>query len=149
MHKIRGTHVQRMYNVCTCLYTVCTCKYNVHESYHPGQDILRGYILSIFLSVQSGWFLSDSIVHICDKGGTGEYAVDVASHAWVVGQLKRLMTGRRLLWRSGACAELRLAGDARLIGPNEKWIVVVKLYRRVCTMSIHIFTFMNVYVPCT
>ncbi len=25
--------------------------------------------------------------------------------------------------------------------------VVVKLYRRVCTMSIHIFTFMNVYAP--
>ena len=48
-------------------------------------------------------------------------------------------------------AELRLqvASLARLIGRDGKWSVVVKLYRRVCTMSIHIFTFMNVYVQCT
>ncbi len=52
-------------------------------------------------------------------------------------------------YMSGTCGELRLAGVARLIGPDGKWSVGVKLYRRVCTMSIHIFTFMNVYVPCT
>jgi hypothetical protein len=59
--------------------------------------------------------------------------------------------GRRQLWRKGACAELRLACVARLIGPDEKWSVVVELYslRRVCTMYIHIFTIMNVYVQCT
>ncbi len=58
---------------------------------------------------------------------------------------------KRQLWRKGACAELRLACVARLIGPDEKWSVVVELYnlRRVCTMYIHIFTIMNVYVQCT
>ena len=30
-----------------------------------------------------------------------------------------------------------------------KWSVVVNLYRRVCIMSIHKLTFMNVCVPCT
>jgi hypothetical protein len=30
------------------------------------------------------------------------------------------MTGRRLLKRSGSCVELRLAGVARLIGPDGK-----------------------------
>ncbi len=30
-----------------------------------------------------------------------------------------------------------------------KWSVVVNLYRRVCIVSIHILTFMNVCVPCT
>ncbi len=57
----------------------------------------------------------------------------------VVCQLRRLMTGRRLLWRSGAWAELRLAGVARLIWPDGKWSVVVKLYRLVCTMYIQIY----------
>ncbi len=59
--------------------------------------------------------------------------------------------------------QIRLACIARLIWPDWKWSVVVKLYRRVCTMSIdsihiftflkvmsiHIFRFMNMYVPCT
>ena len=77
-------------------------------------------------------------------------SLDVASRAWVVCHVRRLMTwGRRLLCRRGACAEPRLAGVARLIGPDGKWSVVVKLYRRVCTMYKHIYTFMNVYVPCT
>ncbi len=35
----------------------------------------------------------------------------VASSAWVVCQLKRLMTGRRLLRRRGSCAKLRLAAS--------------------------------------
>ncbi len=55
----------------------------------------------------------------------------VASHAWVVCQLKRLATGRRLRIRSGSCAELRLrlAGVARQrIRPDGKLCVVVKLY---------------------
>jgi hypothetical protein len=71
---------------------------------------------------------------------------------------------RRQLWRKGACAELRLACVARLIGPDEKISEVVELYspRRVCTMYIHIynhervctmyihnFTFMNMYVYTT
>ena len=40
---------------------------------------------------------------------------------------------------------------ARLIGPDGKWSVVVKLsrYRRVCNMYIQLYIFMNVYVPCT
>jgi hypothetical protein len=38
----------------------------------------------------------------------------MASSAWVVCQLKRLMTGRRLLRRRGSCAKLRLAGVTRL-----------------------------------
>jgi hypothetical protein len=33
---------------------------------------------------------------------------------------RRLMRGRRLLCRSVACGGLRLAGVARLIGPDEK-----------------------------
>jgi hypothetical protein len=44
----------------------------------------------------------------------------VASHAWVVCQLKRLVPRRRLLRRSGSCAEQRLAGIARLIGLDGK-----------------------------
>jgi hypothetical protein len=46
--------------------------------------------------------------------------LDVASSAWVVCQLKRLVPRRLLLRRSGSCAELRLAGVARLIGLDEK-----------------------------
>ncbi len=74
--------------------------------------------------------------------------------------------GRRQLWRKGACTELGLACVARLpvIGPDEKWSVVVELYslRRVCTMYIHIynhervctmyihnFTFISMYVHTT
>jgi hypothetical protein len=30
------------------------------------------------------------------------------------------MAGRRLLRKTGSCTELRLAGDARLIGPDVK-----------------------------
>ncbi len=44
----------------------------------------------------------------------------VASHGLVVCHLKRLVTGRTLLKRRGSCAELRLAGVARLIGPDGK-----------------------------
>ncbi len=75
----------------------------------------------------------------------------MASRALVVCQLKRLMPGRRFIRRSWACAELRPACVARLIWPDGKWSVVVKLYRRVCTMSMHIFifTFINMYVSCT
>ncbi len=59
--------------------------------------------------------------------------------------------GRMQLWRKGACAELILTCVARVIGPNEKWSVVVELYslRRICTVYIHIFTNMNLYVQCT
>jgi hypothetical protein len=46
--------------------------------------------------------------------------LDVASLAWMVCHVRRLMRGRRLLCRSVACGELRLAGVARLIGPDEK-----------------------------
>ena len=64
------------------------------------------------------------------------------------------MTGRSLLWRRGACrAELRLASVARLIGPDGKWSVVVKLslYSRhsVCNMYIQLYIFMTVYVSFT
>ena len=86
--------------------------------------------------------MSMRLTHGCGSLG-------VASHAWVVCQLKRLMTGRRLLRRSASCVELRLAGVARRIGHDGKWSVVVILYRRVCIVSIHILTFMNVCVPCT
>ncbi len=75
--------------------------------------------------------------------------------------------GRRQLsgWRKGPWslhwAETRLRCQPwRLIGPDEKWSVVVELYslrltrRRVCTMYsgyIHIFTIINImmYVQCT
>ena len=39
---------------------------------------------------------------------------------WVVCHVRRLMKGRRLLCRGGACAELRLAGVARPIWPDDK-----------------------------
>ncbi len=81
----------------TVYVDVCTQKSeNATGKLPPGQAILRGYILGIFLSVQS------------------------ASYTW-------------LGWS------------------DEKWsvTVVVKLYRLVCITSIHIFTFMNVYVLCT
>ena len=45
--------------------------------------------------------------------------------------------------------ELRLAGVAKLIWPDGKSSLVVKQYRRVCTTYIHIFTFINMYIPCT
>ncbi len=80
---------------------------------------------------------------------TCTYMSYVASHAWVVCQLKRLVPGRRLLRRICFCTELRLTSIARLIWPDGKWSVVGKLYRSVCTMSIHILTYMAVYVPCT
>ena len=44
----------------------------------------------------------------------------MASHAWVVYQLRKLMTGRMLLNRNRLCAKQRLAGVARLIGPDGK-----------------------------
>ena len=36
-----------------------------------------------------------------------------------------------------------------LIRHDGKWSVVVNLYRRVCIVSIHILTYVNVCVPCT
>ncbi len=48
------------------------------------------------------------------------WQLGVASHAWVVCQLKRLVPGRRLLRRRGSCTMLTLAGVARLIGPDGK-----------------------------
>ena len=44
----------------------------------------------------------------------------MASRAWVVCQLRRVMTGRMLLKRYWLRAELRLTGVARLIGPDWK-----------------------------
>ncbi len=40
-------------------------------------------------------------------------------------------------------------GVTRLIGPDGKWSVFVKLHRSVCTVSKHILTSMHVYVQCT
>ena len=73
----------------------------------------------------------------------------VASRAWVVCQLKRLVPRRRQLRRSVSCAEQRLAGVARLIGNDGIWSVVVNIHGRVCTVSIHISTSMNLSVTCT
>ena len=52
--------------------------------------------------------------------GSGCGDLHVASSAWVVCQLRRLMTGRMLPKRYGLSAELRLAGVARLIGTDWK-----------------------------
>ncbi len=71
------------------------------------------------------------VAAMCTRWTCGCGSLFVASHAWVVCQLKRLVPGRRLLRRRGSCTELRLAGVARLIGPDGKWSVVVKLHRRV------------------
>ncbi len=76
-------------------------------------------------------------------------SLGVASHAWVVCQLKRLVPGRWLLRRSCSRAVLKLAGVARLIGPDGKWSVLVKLLRRVCAVSKLIFTYINLYESCT
>ncbi len=46
--------------------------------------------------------------------GFRDKSLGVASCAWVVSRLKRLVPGRRLLKRSGSCVGLRLAGVARL-----------------------------------
>jgi hypothetical protein len=58
--------------------------------------------------------------------------------------LRRLMTGRMLLKGNGLCVELRLAGVARLIGPDEKCIVVVNRVHtntnRVCTYYIRVLS---------
>ena len=50
----------------------------------------------------------------------GVGTLDVGSRAWVVCQWRRLLTGRMLLKRNGLGLELRLAGVARLIGPDLK-----------------------------
>ncbi len=49
-----------------------------------------------------------------------QLSLGVASHTWVVCQLKRQVQGRRLLRRRGSCAVLTLASVARLIGPDGK-----------------------------
>ena len=51
---------------------------------------------------------------------SGLESQELAGHAWVVCQLKRLVPGRRLLRRRGSCAVLKLAGVARLIWPDGK-----------------------------
>ena len=57
---------------------------------------------------------------VINKFISGLESQELAGHAWVVCQLKRLVPGRRLLRRSGSCAVLKLAGVARLIGPDGK-----------------------------
>ncbi len=76
-----------------------SCLYSLHEVLY-------------YASVQESW-------QQCVWGGSNVYEVKpdcgslyMASSAWVVCQLKRLMTGtsgRRLLRRRGSCAKLRLA----------------------------------------
>lgn len=91
----------------------------------------------------------ESVAAMCMRWTSGCGDLHVASRAWVVCQLRRLMTGRMLLKRYGLSAELRLAGVARLIGPDWKWSVVVNkvhtstycvctLYIRVCTCIYHV-----------
>ncbi len=95
------------------------------------------------------------------NGRCGSNVYEVNQWLWQFGRGKQGLGGLSVkktddrkeaalsLGRSRACMELRLAGIARLIWPDGKGSVVVKLYIRVCTMSIHIFIFMNVYVTCT
>ena len=89
------------------------------------------------------------VAAMCMRWTRGCGNLGVASRAWVVCQLKRLVPRRRQLRRSGSCAEQRLTGVARLIGNDGKWSVVVNMHRRVCTVSIHISTSMYMSVTCT
>ncbi len=92
--------------------------------------ILRGYIGGISLFVHSGQFLYDSIVHTYVKGCTGKYAVAYtvvvyAYNTWYHVQcmymyIHSMYMYMQCTYMSGACAELRLAGVARLIGPDGK-----------------------------
>ncbi len=88
----------------------------------------------------------------------------MASCAWVVCRLKRLVPGRRQLRRSGSCAELRLAACvARLIGQIwPGWEMkcgcehaqtclysvqtYINIYVHVCTMYIQRYTIMYIHV---
>ena len=62
----------------------------------------------------------DAVAAMCMRSTRGCGSLDVGSRAWVVCQWTRLLTGRLLLCRRGASAELRLAGVARLVGPDLK-----------------------------
>ncbi len=68
-------------------------------------------------------------------------------------EVPKLRYWSTLFWfryRARWWTQARLAGVARLIGPDGTWsVVVVELYRRVCTVSIHISTSMQKYVLCT
>ncbi len=54
----------------------------------------------------------------------------LTSWSVVVKLCRRVCTGKRLLWRSGACTELRITCVARLMGPDGKWSANWRRHRR-------------------
>ncbi len=66
--------------------------------------------------------MSMRLTRHCGCGNSG-----VASHAWVVCELRRLknLKGSKLTGMNGTSVQLRLVGGARQIEPDSKWSVTV------------------------
>jgi hypothetical protein len=64
--------------------------------------------------------LMDAVAAMCMRLILGCGSLDVAIRVWEVCHVRRLLSGRMLLCKSGTSAELRLAGVAMLIEPDWK-----------------------------
>ena len=110
------------------------CTYITHEQFM--QEHNRTYQSGIYIPYVEPMYNVCTCMYMVRTRMYNVYTLHDTVHVHPTESI--LMKGRRLLCRSWACTELRLAGVARPIGPDEKWSVAVKMYIRLCTMFIHI-----------